>query len=83
MSNVDGFDVEGETVFEQAELFEALSLLERRGAESVPNRSERGTTVGVEAQVLPVGGEGSLFAVVGDGCAAEVKRAAVERGNYL
>jgi hypothetical protein len=50
---VGGFDVDGDAVFEEAELFEALGLFEEavgQGGEAL----EGGFAVGVEADVLPV-----------------------------
>ena len=52
---VGGLDVDGDVVFEEAQLFEALGLFEGawgKGGEAF----EDGLAVGVEADVLPVGG---------------------------
>jgi len=86
---VGGGYVEGEAVFEKAELFEALGLFEGavgQGGEEV----EGGFAVAVEADVLPVGSRGggdavagALVAVVGDGGAGEVEGTAVGGGDYF
>ncbi len=57
--NADGVvlgfgDVDGDAVFEEAELFEALGELERAGGEGV-EAVESGSTVRIEAEVLPHG----------------------------
>jgi hypothetical protein len=46
-------DVEGDAVFEQAELLQALGLFERAGSER-GEAGQRRLAVGVEAEVLPV-----------------------------
>ena len=71
--------MDGDSVFEEAELFEALGLFEEavgQGGEAV----EGGFAVGVEADVLPVG-RCRVVAVVGDGGAGEVEGAAVGGGD--
>jgi hypothetical protein len=78
---VGGFDVDVNAVFEEAELFEAFYLFEgarRKGGEVLEGRF----AVGVEADVLPVLGR-CFIAVVGDGGAREVERAAVRGGDYF
>jgi hypothetical protein len=77
---VRGFNVEAETVFEEAELLQALGRFEwgwGEGGEAV----EGGLAVGVEAEVFPVGDGAGGVAVVGDGGAGEVEGAAVEGGD--
>ncbi len=74
---VGGLDVDGDAVFEEAELFEALGVFERavgQGGEAL----EGGFAVGVEADVLPVL-RLCLVAIVWDGGAGEVEGAAVGR----
>lgn len=80
---INGFDVQGEAVFEQAQLLEAFGLFQRTGFEGSEAQEGR-AAVGVEAQVLPVGGftvgevAGEIgVPIVGDGGPAEVERAAV------
>jgi len=50
-----GFDVDGDVVLEEAELFEALGAFEEAGREG-GEEIEGGSAVGVEPDVLPVGG---------------------------
>jgi hypothetical protein len=80
-----GGDVEGEAVFEEAELLETLGALEGAGRE-LGEAVEGGAAIGVEADVLPVLGMGlvaSFVPIVGDGGAREVKGAAVGGGDDL
>jgi len=70
-----GGDVDGDAVFEEAQLFEALGELERAGWERVEAAQGVGA-VGVEAEMLPDGDAG-VVAVVRDGRAGEVERAVV------
>src|ERR1039458_4633453 len=121
---IGGLDVDGEAVFEEAELFEALGALQPAGGQG-GEAVEGGLAISVEADVLPVKGwwfksrrrflrqaQDRLFdcarchpseqarwgprlraplrmtishcvAVVGDGGAGEVERAAVGGGDYL
>jgi hypothetical protein len=76
-----GLDVDGDVVFEEAELFEALGLFEEAGREG-GEALEGGLAVGVEADVLPVLRRGSI-AVVWDGGSGEVESAAVAGGDYF
>jgi len=74
-----GFDVEGDVVFEEAELFKSLGLFKgavREGGEAL----ERGLAVGIEADVFPVVGRASV-AVVGDGGSGKVEGPAVGGGD--
>ena len=78
---VGGFDVDGDSVFEEAELFEALGLFEGAGGQG-GEAVEGGFAVGVEADVLPVVRWDYVgVAVVGDGGAGEVEGAAVGGGD--
>src|ERR1017187_7407460 len=52
---VGGLDVDGEAVFEEAELFEALGALQPAGGQG-GEAVEGGLAIGVEADVLPVKG---------------------------
>jgi hypothetical protein len=91
-----GLDVDGDVVFEEAELFEAFDLFEEawwEGGEAF----EGGLAVGVEADVLPVvwgvSSAGSFvmgpsiaglsITVVGNGGAGEVEGAAIGGGDYF
>jgi hypothetical protein len=91
---VGGLDVDGDVVFEEAELFEAFGLFEEawgQGGEAF----QGGLAVGVEADMLPVlwggsgvglvvmGPSGLSVAVVGDCGAGEVEGAAVRGGDYF
>ena len=75
-------DVEGDAVFEQAELFEALGLFECAGGEC-GEAGESLLSIGVEAEVLPIDGMAFSFAVERDGGAGEVECAAVAGGDDL
>ncbi len=78
---VGGFDVDGDAVFEEAELLEALGVFEEavwQGGEAL----ECGFAVGVEADVLPIW-RGLAVAIVWDGGAGEVEGAAVGCGDDL
>jgi hypothetical protein len=86
---VGGFDVDVDSIFQEAELFEALGLFECARGEA-EEAVEGGFAVGVEADVLPilrcgVGADlsvvGAPVAVVGDGGAGEVEGAAVVGGD--
>ena len=59
-----GLDVEGEVVFEEAELLQALAEFEGAGGEGV-EAAEGGGSVGVQAEVLPYL-RVSVVTVVGD-----------------
>jgi hypothetical protein len=78
-------DVEGDIVFEEAKLFEALDLFElagRQGRETLQGCA----AVGIETEVLPVDGAGwlaILLAVEGDGRAREVEGAAIGGGDHF
>jgi hypothetical protein len=76
---VGGGYVERDAVFEEAELFEALGLLEGAVGEGGED-PEGGFAVGIEADVLPVRRVDAI-AVVGDGGAGEVEGAAVGCGD--
>ena len=76
---VGGFDVQADAVFEIAELFEPLGLLEFTGGQG-GEAVESSFAIGVEADVLPVAGAGGV-AVVRDGGAGEVEGAAVCGGD--
>ncbi len=76
---VGGLDVDGDAVFEEAELLEALGVFEGAGGQG-GEALEGGFAIGVEADVLPVLWCG-LVAVVGDGGAGEVEGAAVGGGD--
>jgi hypothetical protein len=78
---VGGFDVDVDVVFEEAELFEAFGLFEGAGGEG-GKTLEGGFAVGIEAQVLPVWGAGSV-AVVRDRGSGEVEGSAVGGGDYF
>src|ERR1039458_8232423 len=52
---IGGLDVDGEAVFEEAELFEALGALQPAGGQG-GEAVEGGLAIGVEADVLPVKG---------------------------
>ncbi len=72
-----GFDVHGDVVFKEAELFEAFGLLEGAGGKG-GEATEGVGRVGVQADVLPELGVGMVrIAVKGDGGAGEVEGAAV------
>ena len=82
---VGGFDVDVDVVFEDAELFEPLGVLEGAGGKG-GEALEDGFAVGVEAEVLPVLGGGSVavvISVVGDGGAGEVEGSTVGGGDYF
>jgi hypothetical protein len=72
--------VDGDAVFEQAQLLEALDLLERRGGEG-GELLEHGFAVGVEAEVLAVAFETDLVAIKRDGGAGEVEGSAIGCGD--
>lgn len=86
---VGGFYVDVDSVFEEAELFEAFGLFEcarGQGGETF----QRGFAVGVEADVFPVFGRGVLawlsvvgapVAVVGNGGSGEVESSAICCGD--
>lgn len=76
-----GLDVDGDVVFEETELFEALGLFEEAGGQG-GEALEGGLAVGVEADVLPVLRRGSVT-VVWDGGPGEVEGAAVGGGDYF
>ena len=73
--------VDGDVVFKEAKLFQALCELQRAGREGV-EEGQRGGAVGVESQMLPDGWVNAV-AVVGQGGAGEVEGSAVQRGDYL
>ncbi len=87
---VDGVDANGvavglgyvdvDSIFQQAELLEALDLFEVRRGE-LREGGEGFAAVGVEAEVFAVGGEAGAVAVKGDGGAGEVEGAAVGGGD--
>jgi hypothetical protein len=76
-----GLDVDGDVVFEEAELFEALGLFEEAGGQG-GETLEDGFAVGVETDVLPVLRCDSVT-VVWDGGSGEVEGAAVGGGDYF
>jgi hypothetical protein len=76
-----GGDMQGDAVFKETQLFEALGQFEWAGRERVEAAQGVGP-VGVEAEVFP-DVRGSAVAVVGDCRAGEVKRAPIERGDDL
>jgi hypothetical protein len=76
---VGGLDVDGDAVFEEAELLEAFGVFERavrQGGEAL----EGGFAIGVETDVLPVLRCGAV-AVVWDGGAREVEGVAIGGGD--
>lgn len=77
-------DVDVDAVLKEAKLFELLGGL-KRGVREGWKLLQRGSAVGVEAEVLEVAGlagfAGALVAVVGDGGAGEVEGASVGGGN--
>jgi len=78
---VGGFGyVEGYTVFQEAELLQALGLFERAGGEC-GEALECGFAVGVEAEVFPDLSLAGSVAVEGDGGSGEVERATVQGGD--
>lgn len=89
---VDGVDADGvavglgyvdiDSIFKQAELFEALDLFEGRGGE-LREGGDGFRAIGVEAEVLAIGGEAGAVTVKGDGGAGEVEGAAVGGGDDL
>ncbi len=78
---VGGLDVDGDVVFEEPELFEALDLFECAGGQR-GEAAKRGFAVGVEAYVLPVL-RFRVVAVEGDGGAGEVEGSTVGGGDYF
>jgi hypothetical protein len=76
---VGGGDVDGDAVFEEAELFEALGVFEGAVGEGGEDL-KGGFAVGIEADVLPIR-RFDTVAVIGDGGAGEVEGAAVGGGD--
>ena len=72
---VGGFDVDGDSIFQKTELFEALGLFEGAGGQG-GEALERCFAVCVETDVFPILGRG-VIATVGDGGAGEVEGAAI------
>jgi hypothetical protein len=72
--------VEGDVVFQEAELLQALGLFEDGGGEG-GEAFERGAAIGVEAEVLPVRSLAAGVTVKGNGRAGEVERATIGGGN--
>jgi hypothetical protein len=82
---VGGFDVNGDAVFEEAQLFQALGMFESAGGQG-GEALEGGLAVPVEADVLPVWRRGAIaniasIAVVRDGGAGEVEGPAIGGGD--
>ncbi len=75
-------DVEADVVFEQTELFEPLGEFERSGGER-GEALQRGTAIGIEAEVLEIHGGGVRVAVEGYRSARKVKCASVGRGDHF
>ena len=73
--------IDGDVVFEEAELFEALGEFERAGREGV-EEGQRGGSVGVDTEMFP-DGRVDAVTVVWKGGAREVEGSAVERGDDL
>ena len=71
--------VDGDAIFEEAELFQSLDEFQGAGAQGV-EAVQGFCTISVEAKMLP--GRGALaVAIVGDGGAGEVEGSAVKVGD--